>query len=121
VSKDKTQYYHHKRHFSHHKCSCDSYWQDAFLSEVDFKLSEDYLLDKFNYIGETVWYDPKPKVTFLGFEYGAENVEGGYIYTCKTCAKLWELSPPENAYRGYFKGVNLREEEMKKYLKLNKK
>jgi hypothetical protein len=71
----------------------------------------------FTLIGTTAYYKPKPKVNFLFYEYGAQEWEGGFIYKCNSDGKLWELSVPENAYRGYFKGINLSEEEIKEYLK----
>ena len=117
IPKDKTVYYHNVRCFSHHNCHCDSSWQESFFSQVDFENFNKKILSLFNPLGHTVWYTPKPKVKFLFYEYGAENAEGGFIYECKTCNLLWELSDPDNAYRGYFKGIDLNKEEIEKYLK----
>lgn len=115
-SKDNTVYYHNVRSFVHHNCNCDSHWYDSFISQIDFDRLDKTTLDLFYPLGATQQYSPKPKVSFLFYEYGAESSEGGFIYKCKTCNKLWELSYPENAYRGYFKGISLNEEEIKKHL-----
>lgn len=117
VSEDKTSYYHHIRSFIRHKSPCDEYWHDLFNSEVEFSEFETNMNTNFTLIGTTAYYKPKPKVNFLFYEYGAQEWEGGFIYKCNSDGKLWELSVPENAYRGYFKGINLSEEEIKEYLK----
>lgn len=112
-----TVYYHNVRCFSHHNCNCDFSWYDSFHSQVDFEKFDRTILNLFKPLGHTEWYSPKPKIKFLFYEYGAENPEGGFIYECKTCNQLWELSVPENAHRGYFKGIDLNKEEIEKYLK----
>lgn len=117
VPKDKTTYYHNLRNFIHHDCACDSNWHDSFISHVDFEKIDKIIFNQFKPLEHTKWYSPIPKVKFLFYEYGAENPEGGFIYECKACNQLWELSYPENAYRGYFKGIDLNKEEIKKYLK----
>jgi hypothetical protein len=117
VSKDKSLYYHNLRNFTHHKCSCDSHWHNSFSSQIDFEKLDSKLLQLYTPLGHTEWYNPKPKVKFLFYSYGGEDPEGGFIYECKTCTKLWELSDPENAYRGYFKGIDLDKDGVNKYLK----
>ncbi|MGM1057534.1 MAG: hypothetical protein ACQEWG_16730 [Bacteroidota bacterium] len=117
ASDEKTTYYHNVRDFVHHKCICDNYWYDSFKSERVFEEFESKMINDFIPVGATAYYEPKPKVTFLFLQYGAQDWEGGFIYKCKTCKNLWELSDPDNAYRGYFKGINLDLEEIKEYLK----
>lgn len=116
VAKDKTIYYHHVRRFVHHECDCDSTWYESFSSEVEFQKLEKFLLSLFQPIGQIKMYSPKPKVTFWYYEYGAESPEGGFIYSCKNCNQLWEMVVPDNANRGYFKGITLNQEEIGNYL-----
>lgn len=115
---DKTKYYHTIRKFVHKKNNCDKHWKSSFPSQSDFIEFENKLDKEFKLISQTISYSPKPKVKFLIYEYGAENWEGGYIYECIKCKSLWELSHPENAYRGYFKSINLNKNEIEKYLKI---
>jgi hypothetical protein len=117
IPKDKIVFYHNVRHFVHHNCDCDDCWHHSFLSQDEFEKIDKTILNLFNPLGHTEWYSPKPKVKFLFYEYGAENPEGGFIYECKNCNQLWELSVPDNAYRGYFKGIDLNKEEIEKYIK----
>ena len=117
IPKDESVYYHSVRRFVHHECGCDSNWHDSFFSQADFEELDRKILNQFNPVGHTEWYSPKPKVKFMFYEYGAENAEAGFIYECKSCNRLAELSVPENAYRGCFKGINLDKDEIKKYLK----
>ncbi|WP_422348517.1 hypothetical protein [Flagellimonas sp.] len=117
VPDDKTSYYHNTRSFVRHNSICDKYWHDLFHSEMEFQEFETKMTSEFVPIGATSHYEPKPKVKFLFYQYGAQEWEGGFIYKCKSDGKLWELSVPENAYRGYFKGIDLNEKEIEEYLK----
>lgn len=117
VPKDKSIYYHNLRKFEHSKCNCNSLWYNSFVSQNEFEKLYSGILNQFNPIGHTAWYSPIPTVKFLFYEYGAQNAEGGFIYECKACNHLWELSYPENAYRGYFKGIDLNKEMIKRYIK----
>ena len=117
VPDDKSIYYHTLRSFTLHNCKCDSNWHNSFLSQMDFEELDKKNLTQFKPIGHTLRYSPKPKARILIYEYGAQKSEGGFIYECISCNKLWELSHPENAYRGYFKGINLDLESIKRYLK----
>lgn len=117
IADDKTEYYHTIRKFVRGKNNCNEYWHDSFPSESDFKKFEKILEEKFKPIAHTISYSPKPKIKFLIYAYGAENWEGGYIYECIDCKTLWELSWPENAYRGYFKSINLNKSNIEEYLK----
>ena len=36
------------------------------------------------------------------------NYEGNFTYLCLLCGAKWELSLPDNAYRGYLKKVSKR-------------
>ena len=40
------------------------------------------------------------------------NYEGNFTYLCLFCGTKWELSPPDNAYRGYLKKVSKRAQEI---------
>lgn len=117
IANDKTEYYHTIRKFIHTKNNCKKYWKESFPSESDFIEFEKKLNTEFTPIAPTISYTPKPKVKFLIYEYGAETSEGGYIYECNACKTLWELSEPDNAYRGYFKSINLHKTEIDNYLK----
>ncbi|MBA6157198.1 hypothetical protein H3Z83_11805 [Tenacibaculum sp. S7007] len=115
IGNDKTEYYHTIRKFIRREDNCNEHWNESFHSESDFIKFEKILEKKFTPIAQTISYSPKVK--FLIYEYGAENWEGGLIYECANCKSLWELSHPENAYRGYFKSINLNKNEIEKYLK----
>lgn len=117
VADDKTRYYHNTRSFIRHNSLCDKYWKDLFHSEAEYRDFETKMTAEFILIGAISHYEPEPKVKFLFYEYGAQKWEGGFIYKCKSNGKLWELSVPDYAYRGYFKEINLNEKEIKEFLK----
>mgnify|MGYP000209278416 CR=1 FL=1 len=116
ISNDTSEYYHTVRKFIKINKKCSEYWHNSFASEYDFIQFEKKIIHKFKPISHTISYSPKPKVQFLFYEYGAESWEGGFIYECIECKSLWELSHPENSYRGYFKSINLNKDSIVKYL-----
>lgn len=116
VPEDKTLYYHNKRKFTFKSCSCDDLWHASFESEVEYQQFDKELLKSFMAIGHTKHYVPKSQVKFLFYEFGAQDAEGGFIFECKTCRALWELSIPDHANRGYFKAINMGLPEMEEYL-----
>ena len=116
IPNDKTIYYHTIRKFKDHNIN-GNLKHTSFISQEDFEKLESKLLSTHETIGIIRPYETKPKIKFLGFIYGAQTPEGGEILKCKTSGNLWELSVPDNAYRGYFMGINLSEDEIKEYLK----
>lgn len=113
---DESIYYHTTRRFIPFENDCEKFWRTSFDSASEFAQFEKWIAKNFRPVGPTKHYQPKPKVRFLFYEYGAQNWEGGYIYECNQCNTLWELSEPDHAWRGYFKSINLNKEEIVSYL-----
>ena len=73
-----------------------------------FKTYHDW--DKFEVDFKAVFNSPRrlnrlycePDYKFLGIEFGTHSINGSIIYECKSCKTKWELSYPENTWRGYF-------------------
>jgi len=37
------------------------------------------------------------------------SYEGLYVFNCNECQSKWDISPPDNAYRGALKRISVRE------------
>lgn len=117
IPEDTTLYYHNCRQFKQPNCTCKTHGYNKFTSQAEYNDFKEQELVNFEFLGEIKPYNTKPKVQFLGFAYGAQHPEFGWIFSCKTCHTLWELSHPENAYRGYFKGIQLNKVDIQTFIK----
>ncbi len=87
-------------------CDCAPFYHTQFWSEQTFERfyqkSRSHFVPYAVVPGESG--SPDWEAFGIGFG-GSDGYTGGEIQQCRTCECLWELSWPENAWRGYFKPI----------------
>tara|TARA_B100001093_G_C26292793_1_gene785989 strand:+ start:226 stop:510 length:285 start_codon:yes stop_codon:yes gene_type:complete len=81
---------------------------ESFPSQSSFDRLDHDLMSQFNFIGSILPHSSKPDIEILSFRFGSKSFTGADLYNCKSCNIDWELSSPDNAWRGYFLPIELK-------------
>ena len=91
------------------------FYSDAIFldiwNELKSKISNNQLIELKEFEG----YSTKPVIQLGPLGIGSKHFDGCDVYQCKYCHQIWNIAPPENAFRGFLlKEENYPKTETKK-------